>query len=102
MTGLPLAPDQAAAREVEAIRDAYTGVPGGGRFRFAHLLLSVVDTPAQRIKPSAVDELRWREALQRAGGPDNPDRLWPIQALGFRDLLARKAAQACAQSIISA
>jgi hypothetical protein len=40
-----------------------------------------------------VDDLRWREALQRAGGADNPDHLWPVQASGFSDLLARKGAQ---------
>eukprot|EP00887_Chlorella_sp_A99_P000139 scaffold16.g139.t1 len=49
-------------------------------------------------RPSAsfgadVDELQWREALQRAGGPDNEDHLWPVLAQGFKDLLARKAAQ---------
>ncbi len=40
-----------------------------------------------------MDELAWREALARAGGPDNPDHLWPVLARGFGDLLARKAAQ---------
>lgn len=53
----------------------------------------MVDDPAARVKPPGVDELRWRAALQRAGGPDNPDRLWPVQAIGFKDLIARKNAQ---------
>lgn len=52
-------------------------------------LLNVVDNPAARVKPAAVDELQWRAALQRAGGPDNPDHLWPVLAQGFKDLLAR-------------
>jgi len=43
-----------------------------------------------------VDELAWREALVRAGGPDNPDRLWPVLATGMGDLLQREAAQRAA------
>lgn len=42
---------------------------------------------------SGVDELQWREALQRAGGEGNAKNLWPVLALGTRDLLARKHAQ---------
>ena len=38
---------------------------------------------------AGVDELQWREALQRAGGADNPDHLWPVLAQGFKDLLGR-------------
>jgi len=58
--------------------------------------VNVVDNPAARVKPGGVDELRWRAALQRAGGPDNPNRLWPVQATGFKDLIARKHAQVTA------
>ena len=68
-------------------------MPGVGnpRYRFEHLLLNVVSNPAARVKPGGVDELAWREALQRAGGADNPDQLWPVLAQGFKDLLARLA-----------
>ena len=31
--------------------------------------------------------------MRRAGGVENNDRLWPVQAQGFKGLLARKAAQ---------
>ena len=60
--GLAAQPDLGAARDLEALREAYT--PGAPRFRFQHLLLNVVDAPAARVKPPGVDELRWREALQ--------------------------------------
>lgn len=63
------------------------------RYRFKYLFLNVVDNPAARVKPADVDELQWREALRRAGGPNNPNNLWPVQAQGFKALLARKAAQ---------
>lgn len=53
----------------------------------------MVDNPAARIKPAEVDELEWREALRRSGGPDNPENLWPVEAIGFKGLLARKATQ---------
>lgn len=60
--GLAAQPDLGAARDLEALREAYT--PGAPRFRFQHLLLNVVDAPGARAKPPGVDELRWREALQ--------------------------------------
>jgi len=40
-----------------------------------------------------VDDLAWREALQQAGGAENPDRLWPVLAAGLSDLRSREAAQ---------
>ena len=40
-----------------------------------------------------MDDLAWREAVQRAGGPENPDRLWPVLAAGLTDLRSREAAQ---------
>ena len=43
-----------------------------------------------------MDELAWREALVRAGGPNNLDRLWPVLATGMSDLLQREAAQRAA------
>ncbi|PRW60937.1 nuclear pore complex NUP54 [Chlorella sorokiniana] len=89
----PAAPDLSAIRELESIKDSYVAGPTNQRYRFQHLLLNVVDNPAARVKPAGVDELQWREALQRAGGADNPDHLWPVLAHGFKDLLARKAAQ---------
>ncbi len=83
-----------AAKEIGEIKASYT--PGAPGYKFQYLLLNVVDNPAQRIKPGGVDEMRWRQALAAAGGADNPDRLWPVAAHGFRDLTARSAAQAAA------
>ena len=48
--GAPLQPDLAAAREIEALKDAFAGGPGHPRYRFAALLLNVVDNPASRVK----------------------------------------------------
>lgn len=87
----PAQPDFSAIRELVALKDAY--VPGSEKYRFHWLFLNVVANPAARIKPQSVDDLRWREAMQRCGGPDNPDALWPVLATGFTDLLARKQAQ---------
>lgn len=90
-TAAPAAPDMSAIRELESIKDSFVPAPNNPRYRFQALLLNVVDNPAARVKPAGVDELRWRAALQQAGGPDNPDHLWPVQAQGFKDLLARWA-----------
>ncbi|KAK9803867.1 hypothetical protein WJX72_000198 [[Myrmecia] bisecta] len=92
--GLPPQPDLAAIRELETLKDAY--VPSQAafhKFRFTYLFLNVVDNEAQRVKPPNVDELQWREAIQRAGGARNPDRLWPVMAVGFKDLIARQQVQ---------
>ena len=35
----------------------------------------------------------WREATARAGGVNNPNRLWPVAVRGFDELLKRKNAQ---------
>ena len=40
-----------------------------------------------------VDALQWRQALASAGGERNQRHLWPVLAVGFRDLVARKNAQ---------
>ena len=90
-TAIPGQPDYSALRELEAIAAAYD--PSNPKFRFNYLFLNVVDNPAARLKPDNVDEIQWRGAIHRAGGMDNPDRLWPVQAKGFQDLLARKDAQ---------
>lgn len=84
-------PDFSALKELESIHNACE--PSSPQCKFTYLFLNVVDNPAARVKPPNVDELQWRAALQRAGGLDNPDRLWPVQAKGFKDLIARKNAQ---------
>lgn len=89
----PSAPDDSALKELQSIKDSYVSGPGNHRYRFQYLFLNVVENPAARVKPADVDELQWREALRRAGGPDNPDHLWPVQCQGFKGLLARKAVQ---------
>lgn len=42
---------------------------------------------------AGVGDLDWREATARAGGPNNPNRLWPVPVRGFDELLKRKSAQ---------
>ena len=37
-------------------------------------LLQVVDNPASHVKPANVDEIRWRQVLSQAGGPNNADK----------------------------
>ncbi len=65
------APD-AAIKEMGEVRAAYT--PSSPTFKFQHLFLNVVEDPAQRVKPANVDEIRWRQVLAQAGGPNNADK----------------------------
>ena len=46
------------------------------------------------VSATGVTDLEWREAVQRAGGPNNADKLWPVLLRGFDELVARKNAQA--------
>ncbi len=89
--GLPAQPDLGAARDLEALREAFT--PGAPHFRFQHLLLNVVPAPGARAKPPGVDELRWREALQvparKVERNPNPERY-----VGFQEQEAQRPAAA--------
>lgn len=49
---LGYAGDASAARELDALREAFSGGPGNRRYRFACLLLNVVDDPSSRQKPA--------------------------------------------------
>ena len=92
--GAQAPPDPAAAAELEQLAAAY-GLVADPRTRFSHLFLNVVEHPGQRVRPPSVDALQWRQALHAAGGENNPQHLWPVLAVGFKDLVARKQAQVC-------
>ena len=92
--GAQAPPDPAAAAELEQLAAAY-GLVADPRTRFSHLFLNVVEHPGQRVRPPNVDALQWRQALHAAGGEGNPRHLWPVLAVGFKDLVARKQAQVC-------
>lgn len=147
----------AAVRELEGLREAFSAAaapapvagapaapasypqphqPGGlgaaaVSAPFTALMLNVVADPAARVRPAGVDELKWREALGRAGvalppgsefgggsaagtpggmlevattaspAHNNPP-LWPVPVPGFPALLARRAAQRAALDEASA
>lgn len=61
-----------AGKELDQLLNAYN--PSSPTYKFQHLFFNIVEDPAQRVKPANVDELRWRQALKEAGGPDNRDR----------------------------
>eukprot|EP00240_Pyramimonas_obovata_P001983 CAMPEP_0118959108 /NCGR_PEP_ID=MMETSP1169-20130426/62962_1 /TAXON_ID=36882 /ORGANISM="Pyramimonas obovata, Strain CCMP722" /LENGTH=459 /DNA_ID=CAMNT_0006907235 /DNA_START=412 /DNA_END=1791 /DNA_ORIENTATION=+ len=77
------------SQELATIDDSYNPDPQNSRYRFRALFYNVVDDPNQKQKPLGVDEVRWRESLAAIGGPNNAERLWPVQASGFSDLEAR-------------
>ncbi|GFR49600.1 hypothetical protein Agub_g11670 [Astrephomene gubernaculifera] len=81
-----------AVRSLTRIAAAYN--PASPDYRFQTLFFSVVERPEQRVKPPGVDENRWRAALAAIGGPNNPQKLWPVGANGFRDLNTRSRMQA--------
>ncbi|KAL3153835.1 hypothetical protein ABBQ32_013411 [Trebouxia sp. C0010 RCD-2024] len=80
-----------ASQEIVAISRAFD--KSSNDYRFRHLFLNVVDNPGSYGCPAGVGDLDWREATARAGGPNNPNRLWPVAVSGFDELLKRKNAQ---------
>ena len=43
--------------------------------------------------PAGIGDLECREATNKAGGVNNPNRLWPVAVSGFDELLTRKTVQ---------
>lgn len=80
-----------ASQEIVAINHAFD--KSSSKYRFRHLFLNVVDNPHRHPCPKGVGDLDWREATSRAGGVNNPNRLWPVAVSGFDGLLKRKDAQ---------
>jgi hypothetical protein len=74
----------AALKEILEIRAAYTS--NSPTFKFQHLFLNVVENPAQRVKPANVDEIRWRQVLAQAGGPNNADKYESLNLLPYQML----------------
>lgn len=49
--------------------------PSSAGFKFQSLFLNVVNNPQQRVKPPGLlDEVKWKQALRDAGGPNNLDK----------------------------
>jgi len=64
---------QSIQRELEAVVAGYN--PSSTGFKFQSLFLNVVDNPQQRVKPPGLlDEVKWKQALRDAGGPNNMDK----------------------------
>ncbi|CAA7400590.1 unnamed protein product [Spirodela intermedia] len=79
-----------ADRDVQAIVDAYREDPANPKYSFRHLLFSVTD-PAARVKPVAVSDIMWAEAMGKLEGMESADRerLWPQLVQGFKELSDR-------------
>lgn len=63
---------QSIQRELDNLVASYNPTSPG--FKFQNLFLNVVD-PQQRVKPPGLlDEVKWKQALRDAGGPNNTDK----------------------------
>ncbi|KFK44493.1 hypothetical protein AALP_AA1G264400 [Arabis alpina] len=79
-----------ADRDVQAIVEAYKEDPTNSKYAFKHLLFSVTE-PQYRVKPAAVSDIMWAEAMSKLEGMDSTERerLWPQLVQGFKDLSQR-------------
>ncbi|AEE30515.1 nuclear pore complex protein [Arabidopsis thaliana] len=83
-------PYSLADRDVQAIIEAYKEDPTNPKYAFQHLLFSVTE-PQYRVKPAAVSDIMWAEAMSKLEGMDSTERerLWPQLVQGFKDLSQR-------------
>ncbi|CAH2034024.1 unnamed protein product [Thlaspi arvense] len=79
-----------ADRDVQAIIEAYKEDPTNPKYAFKHLLFSVTEQQ-YRVKPAAVSDIMWAEAMSKLEGMDSTERerLWPQLVQGFKDLSQR-------------
>lgn len=71
--------------------------PGSGKL--TRLFLYTLP-PENRARPDGITEAQWQYALQKAGGPANPDGRWPVAVRGTKELKAHRDAQVGAQSLL--
>ncbi|XP_023644642.1 nuclear pore complex protein NUP54 [Capsella rubella] len=83
-------PYSLADRDIQAIIEAYKEDPTNPKYAFQHLLFSVTE-PQFRVKPAAVSDIMWAEAMSKLEGMDSTERerLWPQLVQGFKDLSQR-------------
>ncbi|ESQ34145.1 hypothetical protein EUTSA_v10008300mg [Eutrema salsugineum] len=83
-------PFSLADRDVQAIIEAYKEDPTNPKYAFKHLLFSVTEQQ-YRVKPAAVSDIMWAEAMSKLEGMDSTERerLWPQLVQGFKDLSQR-------------
>ncbi|VVA92420.1 unnamed protein product [Arabis nemorensis] len=83
-------PFSLADRDVQAIVEAYKEDPTNTKYAFKHLLFSVTE-PQYRLKPAAVSDIMWAEAMSKLEGMDSTERerLWPQLVQGFKHLSQR-------------
>lgn len=63
---------QSMQRELETIVAAYN--PSSSGYKFQSLFLNVVPDASRHVKPAGLlDEVKWKQALRDAGGPNNPE-----------------------------
>ncbi|CAN8291241.1 unnamed protein product [Cochlearia groenlandica] len=83
-------PFSLADRDIQAIIEAYKEDPTNLKYAFKHLLFSVTEQQ-NRVKPAAVSDIMWAEAMSKLEGMDSTERerLWPQLVQGFKDLSQR-------------
>jgi len=85
--------DSGALSELASVEKAYRCEATNPHYKLRGLFLNVVNDPHGKVLPPGVDQRQLREAFLSAGGVQNPDSLWPVLALGFKDLQKRAQAQ---------
>ena len=62
-------------------------------YRFKAFFYNIAQDPRQKVKIQNIDERTWHELLDKVGGEENENGLWPCRVDGFDGLYQREQGQ---------
>jgi len=78
-------------KELHDVMNAYN--PQHPEYRFKAFFYNIAQDPRQKVKIQNIDERTWHELLDKVGGEENENGLWPCRVDGFDGLFKREQAQ---------
>ena len=78
-------------KELHDVMNAYN--PQHPEYRFKAFFYNIAQDPRQKVKIQNIDERTWHELLDKVGGEENENGLWPCRVDGFDGLYQREQAQ---------
>jgi hypothetical protein len=78
-------------KELHDVMNAYN--PQHPEYRFKAFFYNIAQDPRQKVKIQNIDERTWHELLDKVGGEENENGLWPCRVDGFDGLFQREQAQ---------
>ena len=78
-------------KELQDVMNSYN--PQHPDYRFKAFFYNIAQDPRQKVKIQNIDERTWHELLDKVGGEENENGLWPCRVDGFDGLYQREQGQ---------